>query len=362
MLQARPGIAGPTQLLVEAWEAELLRGPDAQTVYRDQVLPVKLAVDAWYVEHATPWIDLLVGASLVQRFVLRAACLRDRAGYPPGRPRGLARLDGNPLLRWKSAQTRGEGRGMTDTRAPDAFTSAGDGAPCGLNRPDQIALAAARSDVWRAQLASREHDLGVGLGTVLEIGCATGAVARWACHQGAHVVLGLDLHRELLVAARAQLPTPGYLVADARALPVPDGAIDIAICSTLFSSVLDETVARDIAREIDRVVVGRRHGVVVRRLLAPRVQPGAPRGRAWRTSPAGSRAGAVRCGASSSLRRWRAGSGASRASPTRSRRSRCCERTTRARSRVGKRAARVGARARGQTSGLPKRPRRKPKP
>jgi lipopolysaccharide/colanic/teichoic acid biosynthesis glycosyltransferase len=72
VLQARPGIAGPTQLLVEAWEAELLRGPDAQTVYRDQVLPVKLAVDAWYVEHANPWIDLLVGASLVQRFVLRA--------------------------------------------------------------------------------------------------------------------------------------------------------------------------------------------------------------------------------------------------------------------------------------------------
>jgi SAM-dependent methyltransferase len=141
---------------------------------------------------------------------------------------------------------------MTDTRAPGAFTRAGDGAPCGLNRPDQIALAAARSDVWRAQLASREHDLGVGLGTVLEIGCGTGAVARWACHQDARVVLGLDLHLELLVTARAQLPTPGYLVADACALPVPDGAIDIAICSTLFSSVLDETVARDIAREIDR--------------------------------------------------------------------------------------------------------------
>ncbi len=71
VLRARPGIAGPTQLLVDEWEADLLRGPDAQAIYRDRVLPVKLAVDAWYVEHASPWIDVLVGASLVQRFVLR---------------------------------------------------------------------------------------------------------------------------------------------------------------------------------------------------------------------------------------------------------------------------------------------------
>jgi lipopolysaccharide/colanic/teichoic acid biosynthesis glycosyltransferase len=71
VLQVRPGIAGPTQLLVDQWEAELLQGPDAPEVYRDHVLPVKLAVDAWYVRRATPWTDLLVAASLVQRFVLR---------------------------------------------------------------------------------------------------------------------------------------------------------------------------------------------------------------------------------------------------------------------------------------------------
>jgi lipopolysaccharide/colanic/teichoic acid biosynthesis glycosyltransferase len=71
VLQMRPGIAGPTQLLVDQWEAELLQGPDAPDVYRDHVLPVKLAVDAWYVQRATPWTDVLVAASLVQRFVLR---------------------------------------------------------------------------------------------------------------------------------------------------------------------------------------------------------------------------------------------------------------------------------------------------
>ena len=70
VLQAPPGIAGPTQLLVEEWEAEALRGPNAHDVYRDQVLPVKLAVDAWYVAHASPRVDAVVVWSLVERFVL----------------------------------------------------------------------------------------------------------------------------------------------------------------------------------------------------------------------------------------------------------------------------------------------------
>ena len=38
--------------------------------YRLEVLPVKLAIDRWYVERATPWTDVVVGWSMVQRFVL----------------------------------------------------------------------------------------------------------------------------------------------------------------------------------------------------------------------------------------------------------------------------------------------------
>jgi ubiquinone/menaquinone biosynthesis C-methylase UbiE len=73
-------------------------------------------------------------------------------------------------------------------------------------------------------------------------------------HQGASAVLGVDVQPERLRAAREQLPVPGYAVADARTLPLPDRSVDVAICSTLFSSVLDEDVAVEIAREIDRVV------------------------------------------------------------------------------------------------------------
>jgi lipopolysaccharide/colanic/teichoic acid biosynthesis glycosyltransferase len=71
VLRARPAIAGPTQLLVADWEAEVLTELDPVRRYRDSVLPVKLAIDGWYVRHATPWIDLLVIVSLFQRLVGR---------------------------------------------------------------------------------------------------------------------------------------------------------------------------------------------------------------------------------------------------------------------------------------------------
>lgn len=71
VLAVRPGVAGPTQLLVERWESELLESGRAEDRYRDDVLPVKLAADRWYVEHATPAVDLRVAWSMVQRFGLR---------------------------------------------------------------------------------------------------------------------------------------------------------------------------------------------------------------------------------------------------------------------------------------------------
>ena len=70
VLAARPGITGPTQLLVERWEASVLASGSAADHYREEILPVKLAVDQWYVEHATPVTDVQVVCSMFQRFVL----------------------------------------------------------------------------------------------------------------------------------------------------------------------------------------------------------------------------------------------------------------------------------------------------
>ena len=71
VLQARPGIAGPTQLAIHEVEAEAIRTEDGEDLYLDVILPAKLRIDYWYVEQASPFIDLLVVVSLVQRFLLR---------------------------------------------------------------------------------------------------------------------------------------------------------------------------------------------------------------------------------------------------------------------------------------------------
>jgi lipopolysaccharide/colanic/teichoic acid biosynthesis glycosyltransferase len=64
VLAARPGIAGPTQVIVHGWEASLPAA--SEDVYREVLLPVKLAIDAWYLEHASAPLDLRVAVALVQ--------------------------------------------------------------------------------------------------------------------------------------------------------------------------------------------------------------------------------------------------------------------------------------------------------
>jgi len=73
VLAVRPGITGPTQLVIEQWEAAALTSGGQERHYTEHILPVKLAIDAWYVQHATPATDLLVVWSMVQRFVLGQA-------------------------------------------------------------------------------------------------------------------------------------------------------------------------------------------------------------------------------------------------------------------------------------------------
>jgi len=66
----RPGVSGPTQLVVERWEAAVMHAESAADRYRGEILPVKLAIDRWYVEHATPVTDVQVVWSMLERFAL----------------------------------------------------------------------------------------------------------------------------------------------------------------------------------------------------------------------------------------------------------------------------------------------------
>jgi lipopolysaccharide/colanic/teichoic acid biosynthesis glycosyltransferase len=69
LLQVPPGIAGPTQLVVSDWERRLIASDPDGPAYRDVVLPVKLAIDRWYVQTMSFRRDLEVAVALAKRFL-----------------------------------------------------------------------------------------------------------------------------------------------------------------------------------------------------------------------------------------------------------------------------------------------------
>jgi len=57
VLAVRPGITSAASLVYRQ-EEQLLAGPDWETVYREQVLPAKLAIDLDYLARRSLWSDL----------------------------------------------------------------------------------------------------------------------------------------------------------------------------------------------------------------------------------------------------------------------------------------------------------------
>lgn len=88
---ARPGITGLAQL-IHVDEAALLDPADPDGSYRTAVLPAKLQVDAAYLDHRSPGLDLWIMVQTVRAVLgspLTAADLARRLGEPalPGSPR-----------------------------------------------------------------------------------------------------------------------------------------------------------------------------------------------------------------------------------------------------------------------------------
>ena len=69
LLVIPPGIAGPTQVIVGDWERTLIDHADDHSIYRTKVLPVKLAIDEWYLENCSIVTDALVALTLFRRFL-----------------------------------------------------------------------------------------------------------------------------------------------------------------------------------------------------------------------------------------------------------------------------------------------------
>lgn len=71
VLAAPPGIAGPTQLVVGDWEREIITASPDGSAYERDVVPVKVAIDRWYVESASPTVDAMVALGLAQHLLGR---------------------------------------------------------------------------------------------------------------------------------------------------------------------------------------------------------------------------------------------------------------------------------------------------
>jgi len=85
VLAAPPAIAGPTQLAVGDWERDVITAAPDGSAYETDVVPVKVAIDRWYVEEASPRIDAMVLLSLAGHVLGRpssALIARVRARVP----------------------------------------------------------------------------------------------------------------------------------------------------------------------------------------------------------------------------------------------------------------------------------------
>ena len=91
---------------------------------------------------------------------------------------------------------------------------------------------------------------------ILEVGCGKGGVLLQFLSFGAEPACmhGIDLVAERLSEARCWLPHVGISCADGQWLPYPNGSFDLVLQYTVFTSILDNGVKQNVAREMLRVL------------------------------------------------------------------------------------------------------------
>ena len=123
------------------------------------------------------------------------------------------------------------------------------------NNPGNAAIRRERNAAVEGLLKS--HGLAALEGLrALEVGCGSGQTLASFSDLGARPedLYGVDLLPERIEEARVRYPDCHFLCANAENLDFPDEHFDLAICSTVFSSILDEAMAANVAREIYRVL------------------------------------------------------------------------------------------------------------
>jgi ubiquinone/menaquinone biosynthesis C-methylase UbiE len=91
---------------------------------------------------------------------------------------------------------------------------------------------------------------------ILDVGCGSGGdLVRLLGHDADPARLhGIDLREDVIAIAQRRLPSVDLLVGNAAALPHPDRSMDLVLQSTVFSSILDASLRKQIAAEMTRVV------------------------------------------------------------------------------------------------------------
>jgi SAM-dependent methyltransferase len=105
--------------------------------------------------------------------------------------------------------------------------------------------------------------LPLGQARILDVGCGTGenlaGFKAWSAKPPN--LFGIDLLGDRVRRAKESFPEMTFRNVNAEALPFANGSFDLVAVFTVFSSILDDQMARNVSREIDRVLC--RGGAVV---------------------------------------------------------------------------------------------------
>jgi len=113
------------------------------------------------------------------------------------------------------------------------------------------------------QLLQRTGLLPLGHMRILDVGCGTGETLAGFEARGAKSdnLFGVDLLADRIRRARENFPAMTFQEANAEALPFANGFFDLVAVFTVFTSILDPRMARNLSREINRVL--RSRGAVI---------------------------------------------------------------------------------------------------
>jgi len=91
---------------------------------------------------------------------------------------------------------------------------------------------------------------------ILDVGCGTGKELLYLTELGVpeENLYGVDLMEERFAAVKKGHPNVNFSTANAENLPYHDGSFDLVLLFTVFSSILDEGSAKNVARQVIRVL------------------------------------------------------------------------------------------------------------